>query len=126
MSKTRSNPPLSPWGKFAQDFLYDHQSVDWHDLVEMISDHVPPGVAIRRYRRMYQWDVKKFQRPNPYGMADKTETQIRSGSRGMATRTIWSMKRTGSITVTGLGSKKVVEMTPLGRERLEYRRKFEK
>lgn len=107
------------------DVLYSRGSVGYEELVGIGCDHVPPGIAIRKYRTLYEWENKRATGEHKPNMLERADQQIRSGARRVVVKAVWEMRLNGSVEIHESDGRKTVEMTDTGREKVEYRRRFE-
>lgn len=120
----RSSPPSPPLATYTEAMfleLCEHGQVDYEDLVAIGIDHVPPGVAIRNYRRLADWRVGHLGVEHPAPMPT-TDTQIRSGARRIVVKAVWQMVKDGAASVDKSNGRKTVAVTEKGRERFEKHR----
>lgn len=116
-----TTPIKAEWVKAMVDALDSYGSIAYEELVSIGVENVPPGIAIRKYRNLYEWQQRRKGREH-VGMLKSAEQQIRSGARRVIVKAIWSMEQNGTVVVQGAGKSKTVTMTTLGREKTEYLR----
>lgn len=111
---------LAPWTAAFVEHLYEHGEMDFDDALMFGMNHVPPGVAIRKYRQYYDWSSKKNTK-KPLGPLISHDDQIRAGARRMLVQAIWTLRSRGGLDITTSNGKTTVRLTDIGRERYEKR-----